>query len=380
MRDFLLVALSYLFWGTGEGLFLYFQPLYLQELGATPALIGLIMGLVGVTMTIVQAPVGIIADRIGNRKVMLFGWIEGAFCALIMALAPNLLVFSIGYVLYGFSFCNAASVSYVTKVRGKLSLQRALTIASAVYSLGAFLGPIFGGQIAEHLGLKSLYAFSAVLFAISSVVVYLLKPDAVEPHDPEQPRSNILQNRRFILLLAVCFVTIFSGYLAEPLTSNYLQNEQHLSFTQIGFLGSIGSLGNAVIALVFGGRSPFAGILIGHAALSMFSLIMWKGSGMGLYAVGFFLRGGYRIYQSMYMAITRTLTRPAEMGRAYGILSTGNAIAIILAPMVAGLLYEVKPYLMYPVALSLVGLTFVINLVCSKFLIHKEPQPVEGNG
>ena len=372
MRDFILVALSFFAWGIGEGMFFYFQPLYLQELGGSPVIIGTILGLNGLAMTLVQAPGGYLADRIGTRKVMLASWILGTLCTVIMAFAPSLVTFSIGYILYGLSSCNAATNGYLTKVRGNLSVSRALTIVSAAYHVGALIGPSIGGQIGESAGMSHIYRFSAILFAVSSAIVFFTKPDRPEPHDDQNVHENLLKNRQFALLLGVCFISIFSGYLAEPLTSNYLQNVHRLSLGEIGALGSIGSLGNAVISLVFGGANPFSGLLIGHAFLGVFSLTMWKGTGFPWFAVGFFMRGGYRIYQAMYTAIVRSLTPPNRMGLAYGIISSCNSIAVILAPMAAGLLYEIAPQLMYPVALSLVGFTFLVNLIASKYLKPKE--------
>ena len=288
MRDFILIAISFFAWGIGEGLFFYFQPLYLQELGATPILIGTILGLNGLAMTLVQAPGGYIADRIGTRKVMLFSWILGTLCTAVMAFAPSLLIFSIGWIAYGLSSSSAATSSYITRIRGKLSVTRALTVVSAAYHAGAFIGPTIGGRIGETSGLSFIFRFSIILFAISSIIVFFTRQDKIEPHDSTQPRDNLFQNRSFVLLLSVCFVSIFSGYLAEPLTPNYLQNIQHLSLTQIGALGSIGSLGNAVISLAFGGGRPFVGLLIGHVFLAMFSLTMWKGTGMAWFSIGFF--------------------------------------------------------------------------------------------
>ena len=43
-RDFILVIISLLTWGIGEGAFLYFQPIYLEELGASPLVVGSILG------------------------------------------------------------------------------------------------------------------------------------------------------------------------------------------------------------------------------------------------------------------------------------------------------------------------------------------------
>ena len=39
-KDLILVAVSLFTWGLGEGIFIYFQPLYLQKLGASPVAIG----------------------------------------------------------------------------------------------------------------------------------------------------------------------------------------------------------------------------------------------------------------------------------------------------------------------------------------------------
>ena len=42
-RNLLLVAISLFTWGVGEGLFIYFQPLYLQQWGADPLMIGAVL-------------------------------------------------------------------------------------------------------------------------------------------------------------------------------------------------------------------------------------------------------------------------------------------------------------------------------------------------
>ena len=43
-RDLILVAISLFTWGIGEGMFYMFQPLYLQQWGASPILIGALLG------------------------------------------------------------------------------------------------------------------------------------------------------------------------------------------------------------------------------------------------------------------------------------------------------------------------------------------------
>ena len=51
-RDLILVAFALITWGFGEGLFILFQPLYLEELGASPIAIGVILGCVTISFSL----------------------------------------------------------------------------------------------------------------------------------------------------------------------------------------------------------------------------------------------------------------------------------------------------------------------------------------
>jgi MFS family permease len=88
--DFLLISFSLLAWGLGEGMFFFFEPLYLQELGANPVTIGAIFGAAGLVMTVAHIPAGYLADRIGRRPMLLVAWGCGVLSTAVMALAPSL--------------------------------------------------------------------------------------------------------------------------------------------------------------------------------------------------------------------------------------------------------------------------------------------------
>src|SRR5512146_2396000 len=152
-RDLLVMALSLFTWGVGEGMFIYFQPLYLQKWGANPLEIGAILSLMGIAMAVAQAPAGYLADRVGARPVMWSSWVLGTIAAVMMALAGSLPVFVAGMLTYGLtSFVVAPMNSYIASVRGRWSVERALTIVSAMFHLGAVAGPLIGGLVGEAIG------------------------------------------------------------------------------------------------------------------------------------------------------------------------------------------------------------------------------------
>ncbi len=361
-RNLALVAASMFTWGAGEGLFIYFQTLYLQDWGADPLMIGSILGGMGIAMAVFQLPAGYLADKIGPRPIMWASWLLGTAAAWLMALANSLPAFVAGVLAYGLtSFVLAPLNSYITSMRGKWSPGRALTFVSAAYHFGAILGPTIGGALANEFGLKTVYIIASSVLVFSTLIVLFVEKPPQEIHAEKEAGAHLHRNGRFLTLAALTFITVFALYLPQSLTPNFLQNERHLSLQQIGLVGTAGSLGNAVILLALGNLNASTAFLIGQPLVGLFAVLMWQGTSLPLFALGYFFMSGYRLCRSMVMALARTFIHPSETGLAYGLLETANAIAVILAPLLAGVLYQRSPTLVFTVALVLIGLAFAAN-------------------
>jgi MFS family permease len=362
-RDLLLIALSMFLWGIGESAFLNFQPLYLQQLGASPLSIGAILGAAGVTTAIAHIPAGYLADRIGRRPVLWASWIIGMLAAWIMALSPTLPVFVAGMLLYRTtSFVMAPLNSYLTAARGRWSVGRVLTLNSAVYNTGAILGPLLGGLVGYRIGLRQVYFGAALLFMLSTIVILFIRSQPVEHSAQEIGRNNLLFSRRYITFLGVLFVVILATTLPQPLSPNYLQNVHGLNLQRIGQLYSVASLGMVVMNLILGHLDARFGFILSQILVAAFALLLWKGTGMIWFLPGYFLLGGYRTLYAFAAAQGRALVNAAKMGLAFGINESINASAVILASPLAGYLYQINPALMYPVGLGLMAFAILISL------------------
>ena len=359
--NLILLGISLMIWGVGEGMFFIFQPLYLQELGANPVTIGGILGAAGIAMAVAHIPAGHLADRIGRKPLLQVAWIIGVLATWIMALAPSLPLFVFGIMIYSITaFVSSPMSSYVTAGRGKLSVGRALTLVSALYNSGAILGPWLGGQIGQYFGLRTIYIFAGCLFIISSVVLFFIKSQPIEVHNEEKINNKVI-DRRFISYQLIIFLAGFSMYLAQPLSSNYLRNQQELSLNSIGILGSISSIGIVILNLGLGSLNAHLGYLLGQLSVCLFNLILWQGTGFSWFCLAYFLVGGYRITRSLATAQTRNLVHQSRMGFAYGITETVGSSAIILASPVAGFLYTIQPTLMYVIGFCMIIISMVIS-------------------
>ncbi|MFO3797088.1 MAG: MFS transporter [Anaerolineales bacterium] len=361
-RDFVLVWLSLVFWGIGEGAFFYFQPIYLQELGAAPLLIGSVLGLGGLAMTLSHIPAGFLADRIGRRPLLWAAWLIGLVASCLMAAATSIEVFSAGLVLYSFtSFVVAPLNSYLTHARGRLSVGRALTLISFGFASGATLGPFIGGLLGSAFGLRSVYFAATLLFLISTVLIFFIHPQPLEPHDGRPPFRTLFANQHYRNFLSLSFLVFFVLYLPQPLTPNFLQNERMLPLTYIGLLGSLGSLGNALFNLILGQLSPRIGFFLAQASVLFFSLLIWRGENLFWYGVALVMLGGYSAARAHASAQIRSFVESHQMGLAYGIGEAVASLSLFLAPPLAGWLYSVRADLIYPVSVGLIGLGLFLS-------------------
>ncbi len=360
--DLILLGISLMTWGVGEGMFFIFQPLYLQQLGANPVTIGAIFGAAGIAMTIAHIPAGHLADRIGRKPLLMVAWILATVATWLMAIAPGLTLFVIGMLVYNLTaFVSSPMNSYITAARGKLSVGRAITMISALYNIGAVVGPWLGGQVGERYGLRTIYLIAGSLFVVSFIVLVFIRPQPIDPHEPNESTNGKFINRRFISYLSVIFLAGFSMYLTQPLSANYLQNQHQISLESIGVLGMISGLGIVILNLSLGNLKAHIGYLVAQAAVAIFTLTLWRGNTFAWFCLGYFLIGGYRFARSLATVQTKNLVHQSRMGLAYGITETVGSSAIILAPPVAGYLYQIDPHLMYLVGFGMILLSIVIS-------------------
>jgi predicted MFS family arabinose efflux permease len=236
-----------------------------------------------------------------------------------------------------------------------------MTLVSAAYNLGAVFGPISGGWIAHRYGLQMIYVSAACIFIPSLVMLLFLRPQPPEVHNPQEPPASLWRNQRVMSFLVIVLLAMFVMYLPQPLTPRFLQNERGLSLERIGLLGTVGMLGNSLAALGVGQLAASSGFLLVQVAVAAFSLLLWKGTGLPWYMAGYFLLGGFRSARSIIYAQIRPLIHPAQMGLAYGIAETFSAFGVVLAPLLAGVLYTRDPALVYPVSIGLIGMVAIIS-------------------
>jgi len=65
------------------------------------------------------------------------------------------------------------------------------------------------------------------------------------------------------------------------------------------------------------------------------------------------------------MAQARDLVHDSQMGISYGVMETVSAVIFILTPPIAGYLFEIDPFIVYPISIGLIAFSIVISFIYS---------------
>jgi DHA1 family multidrug resistance protein-like MFS transporter len=369
-RNLIIVAAALFLWGFGEGMFFNFVPIYLDlQFFLSKYDIGLILGGFGFFMAITHIPAGRLADRIGRRPLLIGAWLLGLAATVVMGSALSLPLFLTGLFAYGLTaFVSSPLSSYVTAARGEWPVGTVLSLTTATFGMGMVLGPVTGGWVGDHYGMRMSFYVAAAVFVLSNFFMIFIEGQPIDHHDPDSPPPSLASNTRFIALIAVLAFAIFSMYISQPLTPNFLEGVRGLSLSQTGLIFTVGALGNSLMAIAFSRANPRRGFLFAQALVILFAVFMWKGTTLPVFALGYFLLGGFRAGRPLAMAQARELVHESQMGITYGVMETVSAIISILTPPIAGLLFERDPIILYPLAIGLIAASIVLS---SAFLPRK---------
>ncbi len=367
-RDLRIISVSLLLWGLGEGLFIYFHPIYLAQLGANPVQIGWILGLASLAFTISHLPAGALADIVGRKLILVAAWFGGILAGLIMFAADTLPIFIIGIAMYSFTgFVISPLQSYITNAKGSWTVTRALTMIQASISIGSVIGPMLGGLLGERFGLRMLYGIATGIFLLSSMIILPLHPQPIEEADEGPRYQNLFKNKALGGFLLLVFLALFAMYLSWPLTPIFLQEERSVTVSALGIFGSLYALGMVILNLILGRTNPRLGFIFTQIAVTFSVLAIWRGASNLLFSAGYFLAAGFRVTRSFVSAQVETLVKRMELGLAFGFSETVNGTVMLIASPLAGLLYDIGPELPFIVSLGMLCITILVSL---RFIPH----------
>jgi len=164
------------------GLFMIFPvfSLYAEGLsGSTPLLIGIAIGIYGLTQALLQIPYGLASDRVGRKPMMILGMLIFAIGSLIAAVADNIYLVIIGRAIQGSGAIAAVVMALAADLTREQHRLKVMAIIGMSIGMSFAVAMIAGSLLNELIGVNGIFYLIAVLALLGIVLIVYMVPPVV---------------------------------------------------------------------------------------------------------------------------------------------------------------------------------------------------------
>ncbi|HKJ22703.1 MAG TPA: MFS transporter, partial [Gammaproteobacteria bacterium] len=327
--------------------------LYAHHLkGVTPALIGLAIGVYGLTQAVLQIPFGLMSDRFGRKPMIAIGMIIFAVGSAVAAMSD-----SIGGVIMGRALQGVGAVaSVVMALAADLTREEHRTKAMALIgtTIGmSFVASLVAGPILNQwIGVPGIFWLTAVLalFGVAVLQFWVPRPTHLRFHHDTQPvpaqLGEVLRNGqlgRLDVCIFALHMMLTATFVAMPLV---LRDHVHLAenhhwyiYLPVMVLSLIVMVPMVIIAEK---RRRMKQTLVGAVVtLAIAELVFWRSvnslDGMIIGLLLFFT--AFNVMEAILPSYIAKVAPPDKKGSAMGAYSTSQFLGAFAGGAIGGWLY-----------------------------------------
>jgi MFS family permease len=356
--------------------------------GDDPALIGLAMGIYGLTQGLLQIPFGIASDRLGRKRVIIFGLLIFALGSLIAGGADTLTGLLVGRSVQGAGAVSAAVTALLADLTRDNVRTKAMALVGASIGLMFALSLVVSPVIAAHIGLSGLFVLTAVLALLgTAVVVWGVPAEPVVHKDAARGGLRQVLSSPALLRLNIGVFVLHAVQLAmwvaipAFLVQAGLGKDDHWQIYLPAVLGSF---------MLMGGVFPLErrGYLraVFLSAIALIALVqvalLWVSSGapsvMCLAWLLFAFFCGFNVLEATQPSLVSRIAPTSSRGAAMGVYNTLQSLGFFAGGVMGGQLvksYGTQGLFLTCAALMVLWLVVAWPMVAPKRPAHSAKTP-----
>jgi len=336
-------------------LFMVLPVLSLSEdsyMHATPQLLGLALGIYGLTQACFQIPLGALSDQWGRKPIIVLGLVIFGLGSLIAATADSVYGLIIGRSLQGAGAVAAAIMALAADLTSEKSRTKAM--ACIGISIGAAFSTafIFGPILYTYIGIKGLFFLSACFSILAIMMLLIIVPNPEEKSQNTNPSNleevkSVFVNPSLIKLDISIFTShliLMANFVVIPITLRDSMQLAPIAHWQVYLSSIFLSLFIMVPLIILGERLKKEKLFLILSIL----LIMLSQIGLALFGINinftviflvlFF--GAFNYLEVLLPSEVSKTTPGNTKGTALGVYSTSQFIGIFVGGLAGGFFYQ----------------------------------------
>ncbi|MGY3901434.1 MFS transporter [Aeromonas lusitana] len=319
--------------------------------GASEALIGLAIGIYGMTQALLQIPFGLLSDRIGRKPLIVGGLLMFAAGSVIAAMSDSIWGVIVGRALQGSGAISAAVMALLSDLTREQNRTKAMAFIGISFGITFAIAMVTGPLITHALGLSGLFWMIALL-ALAAIALVLWAVPRPEAHLLNRESAmvrggfrTVLANPRLLKLnlgILCVHTLLMSSFVALPplLEQAGLPRDSQWQAYLVTMLIAFVSV---VPFIVYAEKRRQMKRVFQACVLVMLiaELVLWQ-AGLQLWGLLaglqiFFI--GFNVMEALLPSLISKESPPGYKGTAMGVYSTSQFIGVAIGGSLGGLLY-----------------------------------------
>ena len=317
--------------------------------GESATLIGLAVGIYGLTQAIFQIPLGRLSDYWGRKKTIYLGLIIFIFGSLVAALADSLLWLCVGRAIQGAGAVSSAVIALNADLTRDEVRTKSMAVIGVTIGLTFILSIILGPVLDSIVGLPGIFLITALLTLVAIGIVCFYVPDptsADEKVDVAPVKLTMILSNRDLLRLDFGIFSLhgilMAMFVSIPFILNGMGNDVvSWKFYLLVMLSSILiMLPLMMVSERFGYRKSVFVLSVALIALSQLSLGLLNLGYVGLAAALILFFGAFNMLEASLPSWVSRIAEPNSKGTALGVYSTSQYLGTFIGGVAGGWIYQ----------------------------------------
>lgn len=335
------------------GLFLVLPVLSVYALsldGATPTLVGIIVGGYALTQAVFQIPFGSMSDKIGRKPTLFIGLVIFMIGSLIAGYADDIYTLMLGRFLQGAGAIGSVVVAMIADLVEEKTRAHAMAIMGGFIAMSFATAMVAGPLIGGYFGVGNLFFITAGLSLLAMVLLFTkvpTPPKIVHIYNKKAKISEILKDKNLfnmiivdlmqkgLMTMAFVFIPVFlthNGY-----NFDWSKEELWKVYVPAMILGIL-AMGPAAI---FGEKynKPKTVFLIAIVLFITSFAVMGLTDSSLVFVFGviaFFI--AFNMMEPLVQSMISKFAKVHQKGTALGVANTAAYLATFVGATVAGIL------------------------------------------
>lgn len=377
----LIVMLNLFLVFTGIGLVIPIMPSFMNELGVSGSLMGLMIAVFSLVQFLFSPLAGRLSDTMGRKRMIVAGMLVFAVSEGLFGIAHSPTLMFASRALGGLSaaMIMPAVMAYAADITTDEERAAGMGYVNASITTGFIIGPGIGGYLAEF-GIRMPFYAAGVGGVVAAVVTLLFLKESLPAKgagapqaETAEPHSGLLIQMRhsyrapYFLSLVIVFVMSFGLANFETIYSLFVDHKFGFGPKDIAFVITFGSIAGAVVQLTifgrllnrFGEKPIIAACLFASGVFVLLMLFVhqfWT-----IFAVTFAVFLAIDILRPTIGTQMSKLAKD-QQGYVAGLNSAFTSLGNIVGPIVAGVLFDVEINAPYTLAAVVLLICFAVSM------------------